>query len=154
MKFSKIYISFLALISIQYSAISNNLTNNFSNSLKDLPCLISQNEDEEIISETNLISIIGRKEDFINFSFTKKVKYLVKNQINSQKLASFVLPETFDPTYISHSPEVRNYTYVLSNLKVNYFNATIKNKNNEITEAKVVKTIQDVKMVIVMKFKI
>ncbi len=107
------------------------------------------NNDAVIISESNDIEITGLKAEFINFSITKKMKLKILNTKGVKKYSKFILPEEFDPGNILHFPKERNYTYVFSKLKCNYFKGTITNAKGETKVAKISQSIEPVKMVMV-----
>lgn len=127
----------LALISIIAYAQTSDLTNT-----------ISKNKSGILIThEQNSINIIGAKIDFLNFQITKNVTFKILNSDGLKKLSKFILPETFDPTYILHYPENRNYLQLYSKLKCNYFKGSIKSKNGKTKEAVVKQSIEPVRMV-------
>ena len=103
--------------------------------------------DAVIINEDNVITIVGRKAAFINFSVTKKMKVEILTQAGLEKYSKIVLPETFDPTYIAHFPLDRNYTNVFSNIKFNSFEGTITTKDGKQTDAVIKSKIEPVRMV-------
>jgi hypothetical protein len=127
----------LALISIIAYTQTSDLTNT-----------ISKNKSGILIThEQNSINIIGAKIDFLNFQITKNVTFKVLNSDGLKKFSKFILPETFDPTYILHYPENRNYAQLYSKLKCNYFKGSIKSKNGKTKEAIVKQSIEPVRMV-------
>ncbi len=111
--------------------------------------IYSETGDAIITYEKNNIDIVGVKADFIIFSITKEIKFKILTQTGIDRFKTFTLPETFDPTYISHFPEDRNYTNVFSNLKCNYFKGTIITKEGEKKDAEIKNTIEHVRMVMV-----
>lgn len=110
---------------------------------------LPSSKDVIILDEKNDISITGLKASFITFSISKKLQFKALNQDGIKRISSFLLPETFDPTYISHFPKDRNYTYAFSNMKCKYFKGTIKKANGDVVDAIVKQTIVPVKMVMV-----
>jgi len=149
LKSYKIYIFLFIFTLIQIPALfGGSIENAFNNNISD-----SLKKDAVIISENNTIEVIGKKSDFINFSITKKIKIKILTLSGVERFSKFTLPEEFDPSYISHFPPDRNYTYVFSNLKCTYFKATAITKNGEKKDIKIINTIEPVKMVVVEKNK-
>jgi len=106
-----------------------------------------KNKDAVIISEYNMIDIIGKKMNFIYFSVTKKIEFKILSSSGIERFSKFCLPETFDPTYVAHFPAGRNYTNVYSEIKSNYFKVSIVTKDNEKKNAVIKQTIENVTMV-------
>ncbi len=78
-----------------------------------------------ILDEENEIIFSGESMEFIVFTVVKKIKYKVFTEAGIEKVSKIVLPETFDPSYISHFPEARKYTHVYSRMKCDYFKTEI-----------------------------
>ncbi len=127
----------LALISIIAYTQTSDLTNTTSKNKSGIL----------ITHEQNSINIIGAKIDFLNFQITKNVTFKVLNSDGLKKFSKFVLPETFDPTYILHYPENRNYAQLYSKLKCNYFKGSIKSKNGQIKKVIIKQSIDSARMV-------
>lgn len=108
---------------------------------------VQQKNGAIILYENNSINITGKKADFIYFSITKKMKFKVYNSEGIDKFSEFTLPELFDPISISHFPKDKNYTYVFSDMKCNYFKGSILTKEGEKKDLKIKETIENVKMV-------
>lgn len=85
-------------------------------------------EDAIILDESNSIMIEGQKAGFINFTVTKELRVKVLSEKGREKYSSFSLPEKFDPTYVAHFPEARNYTNALTEIFTNSFQASIINE--------------------------
>ena len=143
-----IILNFLILITIQLSLFGNN-QNELIDDVFAPSVMHSKTIGAIIINENNSIDIIGRKSAYIIYSITKKMKIRILDSTGIGRYSKITLPETFDPTYISHFPKDRNYTYVFSKLNCNYFKATITTKDGEIKKAKIIKTIEQIKMVMV-----
>lgn len=84
-----------------------------------------QDKDLVILDEENEIIFSGESMEFIVFTVNKQVKYKIGSETGIEKGSSFVLPESFDPSYITHFPKARNYTHVYSRMKCDYFKAKI-----------------------------
>lgn len=100
-----------------------------------------QKTDAEIINEINEIKISSKKLEFIHFSFYKTIEVAIKSEKGKQFFEKIVLPENYDPSFIYHAPEMRNYQYLLSDVKYKNFsvqkihgNDTI-DKNFELTDS-------------------
>ncbi len=107
----------------------------------------SNNQDDVvIINEENTISFDGQNIEFIYFTIAKKVHYKVHSMKGIEKISTFILPETFDPTYISHFPPTRKYTHVYSRMKCEYFKAEIISKNGDKKEAQIEESVEEVQM--------
>ena len=103
--------------------------------------------DAIILNEDNVINITGKKAAFINFSITKKIKLEILTQAGLENYSRFILPETFDPTYIAHFPLERNYTNVFSGCKFNSFKGIITTKGGEKKDAVITSKIDEIRMV-------
>ncbi|MCK4663704.1 MAG: hypothetical protein KAT68_12610 [Bacteroidales bacterium] len=100
-----------------------------------------------ILNEHNEITITGKKADYIYFNVYKKLNIKILSLNEVKKYSKFVLPETFDPTYFTHSPKDRNYENVYSHIKISFFTGKIINKNGEIRDAEIKKSIDEISMV-------
>ncbi len=103
--------------------------------------------DAIILNEDNIINISGRKAAFIEFTVSKKMRIRILSQIGLERFSNYLLPETFDPTYISHFPPDRNYTYTFSNIKFNNFSGSITTKDGTKKEASIKSQIIQLKMI-------
>lgn len=83
------------------------------------------NEDLIILNEQNEIKITDDRGEFMWFHFSKKIRFKIINEEGIEQASSFTLPETPDPTYISHFPKERNFDYLFSTMKVNSFKAQV-----------------------------
>lgn len=108
--------------------------------------LSAQDADVVILNEENDLVFTGESSDFIYYTTTRKVQFKVNNKGGIDKISRFVIPETFDPSYIAHFPPARNYTHVYSRMKMDFFKAEIKTQNGETKEVDLKKDIEDVKM--------
>lgn len=109
-----------------------------------------ESKDALILEEDNCIHIEGQKADFINFSVSKKLKVKILSEEGLKRFSSYCLPESFDPSYISHFPEARNYTNALADIFPNYFKTKIITKEGQEKEAEVDEYDHMVEMVDVM----
>lgn len=147
MKTPIIYYLILIFISTQSSLYGKSNTNELIGDVSTDSMALHQKNGAIILYENNSIDIIGKKTSFIYFSITKKLKFKVFNSDGIDRFSKFTLPEAFDPINISHFPKDRNYTYVFSDMKCNYFKGSIITKDGEKKELKIKKTIENVKMV-------
>ncbi|MCD4747153.1 MAG: hypothetical protein K8R58_12725 [Bacteroidales bacterium] len=149
MKTNNFYFLIFIFIITHISLLGQSIPNEFIDGVSASSIKHSANNDVKIINENNTIEITGRKASFIKFSITKKIKFKVLTLAGVERFSKFTLPETFDPTYISHFPKDRNYTNVYTYLECNYFKGTITTKNGERKDAEIKQTIDHVKMVMV-----
>lgn len=110
--------------------------------------LNNNSKDALILFEDNTIQITGKKADFIEYVVTKELKVKILNEEGLKRFSSYLLPEEFDPTYISHFPEARKYTNVLAELKPDFFGGTIYSKDGQEKEAIIEESTNIVEMVI------
>lgn len=135
MKMSK-WCIILLLILISQIAVSQNA--NFEKA--------AAKEDLVIVNEVNTITISGDRADFMWFLIDKKITIRIQSEEGVEKASNFILPEEFDPSYISHFPKERNYTHVYSKMKIDYFKGTITAKNGDTYDAEIKQDIEDLKM--------
>ena len=105
--------------------------------------------DVRVLNEENSIEISGQKASFISFTINKKIKFKVLTEKGLHYFSEFVLPETFDPTYISHFPKKRNHTHVYSNFKVESFKVFVSRAGGEPEKVKAKRSFEHVRMVMV-----
>ena len=148
MKIVIFYSLILILITTNLSLFGQNNSTELINDDSISSILQSKKNDVIIINENNTINIIGQQAYEIYLSITKKIKFKVLNSSGVEQMTKFTLPESFDPSYISHFPKDRNYTNVYSSMKCNYFKATIITKDGEKKDAEIRETIDYIKMVI------
>jgi len=115
----------------QDTQASNNLNDQVTKTLK------LDSKDALILEEDNCIHIEGQKAEFINFSVTKKLKVKILSEDGVNRFSRFCLPEKFDPSYLSHFPEARNYTNALADIFPNYFKVKIITKEGQEKEAEI-----------------
>lgn len=85
-------------------------------------------EDAVILQKHDQINIIGKKLGFIFYEFTRKIRIKIVNENGVKAFSTYTLPETYDPTYISQAPKVRNDGgYYLTRLNIPGFKVTIHN---------------------------
>jgi hypothetical protein len=90
--------------------------------------------DLRIIHENNNIEVVGKKYEFINIQFDKRIKYKILTANGVRRIQKIILPETYDPSNIIQAPAARNYGYYFSDLVVSFFNVKIIHSNGEIEE--------------------
>lgn len=149
MKTNRMYFILLICIATQISVIAKSTACDFQQTANTLQIQQATEEDVVIISEENSIEITGEKSDFILFSITKKIQFGVQDETGIKRISKFILPETFDPSYIAHFPKDRNYQNVYSNLKCNYFRGEIADKNGKVRKATFDKSVDELRMVMV-----
>ena len=142
--------TFLAFL---YTAIISTLSINlyanpgYQKNNRNPDSTISKN-DLIILEEYDEINITGKRETFAYFTFKKKVKYKILSEKGLAHCESFILPHNYDASFINHYPAARNYTNVLSNLKINFFKADIFAGGVEHRQAKIKEVTENVEMVI------
>ncbi|MBT3749316.1 MAG: hypothetical protein HOG34_10045 [Bacteroidetes bacterium] len=99
-----------------------------------------------IIDEQNDIRITESREDFMWFIVNKKVTYKIISDDGAVKVSTLTLPEKFDPTYISHFPKERNFQYVFSKMKVNFFKASVVSEDGSKYNVDVEEEIEEIEM--------
>ncbi|NPD45799.1 DUF3857 domain-containing protein [Lentimicrobium sp. S6] len=100
-----------------------------------------------ILEEDNSIEIIGQKVDYILFYVSKKMKVKILTEEGLEQFSLFSLPEAFDPTFIGHFPEARNYTDALSELFIRRFRVKIMAQDGSYRKPILVDTIEMVRSV-------
>ncbi len=83
------------------------------------------NQDVIIINEENTIDIQGQKAAYIFYTISKTIKFKIQKKTGIEKMSDLVLPESFDPVYLAHFPDDRNYTLAYSEMKCIDFNVHI-----------------------------
>ncbi len=106
-------------------------------------------EDVLILAEENTIEILGKAILSMHVYISKKVTYKINNTAGIEKVNKLVLPETFDPSYISHHAKARKHTYAFSSLKCEFIKGTITRTNGEVVVAEISSTIEPVEMLVV-----
>lgn len=79
-------------------------------------------DDAVIHDEKVSYEIAGKKQHFIEFVISKDILVEIKSQKAIDHFSNYILTKNEDPLYLAHAPEARNYSPLLSGLKVNYFN--------------------------------
>lgn len=110
----------------------------------------SSSEPAIIIEEDNSIEIRGQKVDFIQFLITKKMKVKILTEEGVERFSHFSFPEPFDPSFIGHFPEARNYTDALSELFVKHFKVNIVAKDGSYRKPILVDSVEVVRTVDIM----
>lgn len=100
-----------------------------------------------ILEEDNRIDITGRKAAFIEFNVSKHLEVKVLTQAGLEMFSQYLLPETFDPTYIAHFPLDRNYTTAFSNTKFNAFVGTITHADGTQDPAIITSKVDQIRMI-------
>ncbi|OFX61305.1 MAG: hypothetical protein A2046_15695 [Bacteroidetes bacterium GWA2_30_7] len=114
----KIYFSivFISLLAIKIFAQNLSVTENTTH----------------IIDEKNELIVYGETIDFIKYTIKKEIKIKILSEEGIKKYSKFILPETFDPSYFSHSPKTRNYSNTFSGVDfVTFSNKISDNKGVE-----------------------
>ena len=100
-----------------------------------------------ILEEDNYIDIRGQKVDFIQFLVSKKMKVKILTEEGVKRFSHYSLPEAFDPTFVAHFPEARNYTNALSELFINHFKVKILDEDGNYRKPILVDTVEIVRTV-------
>jgi len=100
-----------------------------------------------IIDEKNEIIVYGETIDFIKYTIKKEVKIKILSEEGIKKFSKITLPETFDPTYVSHSPKTRNYLNTFSGIDFAVFNTKISDTNGNERKAEIKKSENIIKRV-------
>ncbi|MDO9511570.1 MAG: DUF3857 domain-containing protein [Bacteroidales bacterium] len=137
MKITRLLFLIILSISIPITILADSIENvSFFGQTKDTLNNFSS-RDATIINDSNSIIISGKKVEFIIFTITRKVRFKVNSEAGINKFSTFILPESFDPTYILHQPIESAHKKNYSDLQVNFFKATITKPNGEMIPAKI-----------------
>ena len=108
-------------------------------------------DDLVILDEANSIIIADDGMEYMWYTIGKSCKYLIKTQKGAEKISEIILPETFDPVYITHFPKERNYSHVYSRMKCDFFRIKIESPNHAVIEKKLKPEPEEIKMMMVDK---
>ena len=107
--------------------------------------------DIRVIDEINKIDITGVKADFMIVTISKHKKCKILSEKGMDEISKIALPESFDPTYIAHFPEARNYSHVFSDLECTKFEVSLVDKNGKTKKAPISKENKTTRMVLFEK---
>lgn len=124
---------------ILFFLTSINSFSQVSDSLFDLSC---QNEDLVILSEDMEIDITGRKTFLMIATVRNNLTIVIKTPKGLNDFQPVTLPEKFDELYIYHAPAVRNIDWDYDNIRVQYFNATVKNRKANQNDIKITQHVK------------
>jgi hypothetical protein len=123
----------------------------FAQRTKSQPLIYSDSlssQDVSILYQNDTINIIGKKYGFIFYEFARKTRIKILNNNGLRSFSKYKIPETYDPSYISQSPKVRNCGYYLTRIKISFFKVKIYKEDGTTSEFQIVPTEREIKSVI------